>query len=218
MSRLIDECHAVRAAFDRSYAGGGDYFGSAPSAGVARLFRRLAAGGGAALELGSGDGRNALFLARLGFEVTAVDSSAAGITALQQQASSEGLPVRAVCADMRSFPLPRSRWDLVVLVTALGFLTEEELNPLACRLMEALTPGGYLVAEEFTRHDPGFTRAGPASEFSDLMQHYFAPGELSELFVGLDVQRYREFELHDEGHGRPHRHAMARFVGRKPRG
>jgi tellurite methyltransferase len=65
------------------------------------------------LDLGCGEGRNALFLAGRGFEVTAVDISEQGISKLCSLACQRGLTVRAEVADMRSYQLDRE-FDLII--------------------------------------------------------------------------------------------------------
>src|SRR5262245_32675815 len=65
------------------------------------------------LDLGCGEGRNALFLAERGFDVTAVDISAHGINKLRSLASQSHLPVRTEISDMRSYQFGR-HYDLII--------------------------------------------------------------------------------------------------------
>lgn len=207
---------AVGTTFDDRYRVRRAYFGTGPSGPLAGLFRRLAAdGGGRALDLGAGDGRNSLFLARQGFDVTAVDASAAGLRHLETTARAEDLSVSTVCSDIRNTQFGVKRWDLVVCVTVLGFLEASELPDVARRAIDAMRSGGCLAAEEFTRQDPGFHGEGPASEFAHLVRRFFGPGELKRLFRPLETERYREFSVLDTTHGRPHRHGLVRYIGRK---
>ena len=72
--------------------------------------------GGLALDLACGTGRNALFLARSGFTVEAIDISVAALKRLQSEARRRGVDVRCVAADLDIFPIPVDRYDLVVVV------------------------------------------------------------------------------------------------------
>jgi len=76
------------------------------SAEIVELCTRLPKGA-RTLDLGAGDGRNALFLGRQGFTVTAVDISAAGITKLQHLANQQHLSIRAVIEDLRTYEIKR---------------------------------------------------------------------------------------------------------------
>ncbi len=58
---------------------------------------------GTVLDLGCGQGRDALFLARLGYTVTGVDTSEVGLRQMEAQAKKEGLVVRAIVADLYTF-------------------------------------------------------------------------------------------------------------------
>jgi len=60
------------------------------------------------LDLGAGDGRNALFLSRQGHNVTAVDISALGIAKLLHRANEQHLSITALTEDLRAYPRPSS--------------------------------------------------------------------------------------------------------------
>ncbi len=218
MSSVIEQSDAaVRGAFDRSYDATASYFGPEPSPALRRLIERpCVRRPGDALDIGAGYGRNALYLAGQGFRVTAVDCAPAGIVRLRRQAARRRLGLRAVCQDIRQFDIAPRSWDLVLAVTVLGFVPAGGQPGLARDITQGLRPGGYLLVEEYSQHDPGFTGEGPASEFADLLRHFFAPGELPRLFAGLEVEQYSEFSLTDHTHGRPHRHGLARLLARAP--
>src|ERR1051325_5565980 len=88
-----------------------DTFGK-PSDEVIALAKELPPGA-AVLDLGCGEGRNALFLAERGFDVTAVDVSEHGVNKLRLLASQRGLNVRTDVADMRSYHFDR-KFDLII--------------------------------------------------------------------------------------------------------
>ncbi|MHC4591373.1 MAG: class I SAM-dependent methyltransferase [Planctomycetota bacterium] len=201
--------------FDRRYRARSLYFGSGPSTWLIRSARRLVRPGSRALELGCGYGRNALHLAQLGFNVTAVDASPAAIAELEARARAEDVRLRTVCADLVDCSLGRGRYDLIVAVTVLGLLDSDALETVAGRIMDALRPGGCLMAEEFARSDPGCSGRGPVSEFSWLVRHYFGPGEIPRLFDPLMVMACEEVGVVDRMHGRPHRHCLERYIGRR---
>src|SRR5437763_770102 len=95
---------------------------------------------GKALDLACGTGRNALWLAAHGWEVTAVDGSDVAIEILNAAASDQGLPIRCVRADLESgeYEIQPAAWDLVVM----SYYLQTELFQPA---FEGLRPGGALV-------------------------------------------------------------------------
>jgi SAM-dependent methyltransferase len=99
---------------------------------------------GRALDVACGDGRNALWLARQGFAVDAVDVAFAGLARLAAAARREGLVVRPIQADLEQFPLPSERYAVVVNCRYL----QRTLFPA---LRGAVQPGGVIVFETFLR-------------------------------------------------------------------
>jgi 2-polyprenyl-3-methyl-5-hydroxy-6-metoxy-1,4-benzoquinol methylase len=99
---------------------------------------------GRALDVACGAGRNALWMAREGFAVDAIDIAHAGLRRLTVGARREGLSVHAVQADLEDFPLPAERYAVVVNTLYL----QRSLFPA---LRRAVTPGGVIVFETFLR-------------------------------------------------------------------
>lgn len=154
---------------------------------------------GRALDVACGAGRNALFLARRGFEVVAVDLSAEGLRALQRRAREERLPVRPVQADLVRFSLRPGRFDVVVNTHFL----ERRTFPL---LREALAPGGLLVFETYNVDEIDLLGGDIRREYA------LERGELRRAFGDLEVLVYEEgvFER-QEG-----RRGLGRLIARNP--
>ena len=152
---------------------------------------------GRALDLASGLGDQALYLAYQGWQVEAIDISEVGLARARQRERRAGLRVAWIVADLTTFVLPSDRYDLI---TCFYYLQREGL---AEQIGRALRPGGILIFETFT-HDQ---LAMPDSHIKNP-EHTLQPGELLRLFPGLRVRRYRD-ELVD---GR----AVAGLVAEKP--
>lgn len=133
---------------------------------------------GRALDVATGTGRNALYLAEQGFEVTAVDVSAVAVDRGREEAAGRGLDIDWVVADLDSDPLPGDDYDLVTVF--------RYRNPRVWpRLAEALAPDGWVVVEHHLRTHRD--AAGPSSEDFRL-----EPGELLRAFADLRVVHYSE--------------------------
>jgi SAM-dependent methyltransferase len=139
----------------------------------------LLGGGGRALDVACGDGRDALYLAQLGFEVDAVDVSDVAIDALRAAAPERAPTVHPRVVDLEREPLPEGEYDVVV---SFNYLQRELFGALE----RALRPGGWLVFETFGRAhiDELGKRMNPAYVLDD--------NELLRSFPGLRVRRYRE--------------------------
>jgi len=99
---------------------------------------------GKALDIGMGQGRNSLFLARLGWSVTGVDISEKGIEIARQEAREGNLNVSCVLADFATYDLGNAQWDLI-----LGIYMGNLILSHAKRIAGALRSGGLLVVENF---------------------------------------------------------------------
>jgi len=99
---------------------------------------------GRALDVGAGQGRNSLYLARQGWDVTGVDISDAGIEIVRKQAERSKLKFTGVVADFSSYDLGTAQWDLVVGIY-IGHLITVHAKTIAA----ALRPGGHLVVENY---------------------------------------------------------------------
>ena len=102
----------------------------------------------AVLDVGCGQGRDALFIARRGHQVTGVDISRTGVAQLLEDALREGLPIQAHVADLRDYA-PQETYDVLLIDRTLHMLDRETRLQLLARLLRATREGGYLlIADE----------------------------------------------------------------------
>lgn len=134
---------------------------------------------GRALDIGTGEGRNALFLASQGWAVTGFDASAAGVKAALTEADKRHVRLTAVVADVDTFDYGREQWDLVV-----GLYMHDMLTRHAGAIAASLTPGGLLVVEGMQYGAMGAGVGG------DRYGHH--PNELLRAFDTLRVVFYEE--------------------------
>ncbi len=99
-----------------------------------------------ALDLGMGQGRNSLYLAKKGWNVTGVDIADEAVAYALKQAKENKLSIDAVVAPMETFDFGTSKWDLVVHVYE-GCFDDVRVK----KIKEGLKPGGTLVFEFFHR-------------------------------------------------------------------
>ena len=139
---------------------------------------------GDALDVASGRGRNALWLADRGLTTVALDRDPSAVQFVREQAQDRGLPLRGEVVDLEreDARLGVAAYDLIVVVRYLH-------RPLFPRIKAALRPGGLLVYETFTREQ---AQRGHPTNPAFLLE----PGELRELVQPLEiiVEREGEFE------------------------
>ncbi len=155
---------------------------------------------GRALDMACGNGRNALYLARLGFTVDALDISDVAIGWLSDRVRQEGLPVHPRCCDLTTEKLPERRYEIVLNFNYLE-------RSLFSGLEEALKGGGLLIFESFTRDDPFVARRPINPAFT------LEAGELRGAFADLAVLDYRETTLFADDPEKTR--AVASLVARK---
>ncbi len=176
---------------------------AAPERGPAAFLvehRRLLPPRGRALDVAMGTGRNALYLASLGYEVTGIDVSEVAVARCREEAARLGLRIEAIQADLELYEIAIDAYDIVTNF----YYLQRDLTP---HLTAALRPGGVLVFETFTTEQRQFGWGPQQEEF------LLRPGELRSLFPGLKVLAYRE-ELVERENERGTK-AVAGLVARK---
>lgn len=115
--------------------------------------------GGKILCVAEGEGRNAVYLATLGYQVTAVDSSSVGLAKAQKLARENNVSLTTVVADLGDFPVETEAWDGVVSIFA--HLPEALRAELHNRIAKGLKPGGMLILEAYTPQQIELGTGGP---------------------------------------------------------
>lgn len=156
-----------------------------------------------ALDIGSGSGRNSLYLARRGYQVTAVDLSQVGLDLTAQQAKAAGLAVSTVRQDINNFNFGEGRWDVILLIDF-----PFPYRVLLPRIAKGLKPGGLVIVQDVSVHQPGTT-----SPDGNLHYTFMDRRDLDAPFAGFHI-------LHDEEANEPTvwgvQAMMVRFAARKP--
>src|SRR2546423_5147652 len=99
---------------------------------------------GTALEIGMGQGRNTIAMARLGWDVTGIDISDEGIRQALAEAKKQNVNIHAILASADNFDYGSERYDLIYATFEHQIVTDN-----ASKLISALKPGGMIVIEGF---------------------------------------------------------------------
>ncbi len=196
---------------DRYRAAGEAYlFGTAPNRYLAAQAALLAPGM-RALSVADGEGRNAVWLAEQGLDVTATELSPVAIEKAEALAASRGVKVDFALADALNWIYPDDAFDLVVAVF-IQFAAPDERAALFERLQRTLRPGGRIVLQGYTPKQLEYRTGGPSA-----VENLYTAALLREAFAGLEIETLDEYEDElDEGSAHRGRSALIGMVARKP--
>jgi SAM-dependent methyltransferase len=116
---------------------------------------------GKLLSLGEGEGRNAVYLAALGFDVTAVDSSDVGLEKARRLAAEKNVKLTTITADLGEYQIQPDSWDVIVSIFC--HVPSAIRVPLHQAVVRGLKPGGVFVLEAFTPRQIEMKTGGPNS-------------------------------------------------------
>lgn len=155
---------------------------------------------GRALDVAMGSGRNAIYLAKMGFEVEGVDISSEAVSKAIALAKKAGVTIRAQTADLESkYQIEKGRYNVIICFNYL----QRSLIP---QIKDGLRRGGMVVYETFLIEQ---ARWGKPKNPDFLLRH----NELLELFRDFRCLRYREGTIENEGDKR----AIASILAEKVR-
>ena len=150
--------------WDERYSAEEYAYGTAPNEFLLEKFSGIPKG--KVLSLAEGEGRNAVFLAKQGYAVTAVDSSLVGLNKARKLAQENGVTVEFIHADLADYDLGENKWDgIVSIFCPLPSSLRKEVYK---KVIAALKPKGVFLLEAYT---PDQLRHGTGGGNSvDLMQ------------------------------------------------
>ena len=166
--------------WDERYAAAGQLWGAEPNRFVVEAVEDLPRG--SLLDLGCGQGRNAVWLATQGFDVTGLDLSPVAVEQAQALAEQVGVNVEFAAADITRWSPGERRWDYVLLsYIQVPPADRERLHAIA---VEALAPGGTIVvvAHHLDNLESGV--AGP--QYPEVL---FTEEMLERDFADLEIAR-----------------------------
>ena len=181
----------MRAAWDARYADQDDVWGSDANRFLVEIAADLPAG--RALDLGSGQGRNAFWLADRGHVVTGLELSPVAVDQATAVAKEHGLDTSFRAVDLTTWNPDGEEWDLVVL--AYLQLPAETRRPIHAVAAAAVAPGGRLIVIAHHRDNLDHGIGGPP--YPEVL---FTEDELAEDFAALDIER-NERVLRPTDHG-----------------
>lgn len=174
--------HSAREKWDKIYSG---QTGTAEPCWVLSSYAYLLPGNGTAVDVASGRGGNALYLAASGLQTTAIDISPVGLEQLQATAQQRSLAIHTRAEPVSEGSLGEAQWDVVVVSNYLQ-------RDLFAGIARALKPDGLLFYETFVKNKCD-SSAGPGNP-----EYLLDNNELLNAFSDLSIRVY--IDLQTTGH------------------
>lgn len=162
------------------------------------------------LVVGDGEGRNGVWLAQQGFDVTSVDYAAPGLRKARELALAKGTRLNTICADLTQWTWPRATFDAVVSVYV--HFSPAVRAAMHRAMLESLKPNGVLLLEGFNKDQVRYSSGGPRDAAM-----LFSQTELQSDFAGAKVE-FLEETVAELNEGQYHRGpgAVIRLILRRP--
>ncbi|KAJ3260005.1 hypothetical protein HK103_001515 [Boothiomyces macroporosus] len=184
-------------------------FGTQPNDYLCQVVQHIKPGG-KVLSLGEGEGRNAIHLAKLGFQVDCVDLSIEGVKKLNEWAKQEGLQdkVKAFVADLEAYEM-KPGYDAIISIWC--HMPSSVRVKVHAKVVKSLAIGGYFILEAYTPKNIGRGTGGP-QDADRVLTADILPDELT----GLKTVKMEELErdIH-EGGGHNGMSSVIQYLGVK---
>ena len=202
--------HPDLARWNERFSAADFVFGTAPNAFLAAQAPRLKRGM-SALCVADGEGRNSVWLAKQGLQVTAFDFSPVGLAKAKQFARDSGVSVDYRLSTVGDWNWDEPRYDLVVAIF-IQFSPPAERAQAFAGMIRALAPGGLVILQGYTPAQLKYDTGGPKQ-----VENLYTEQLLRDSFPGFEILHLgsRE-EVLDEGTRHRGMSAVIDLVARKP--
>ena len=157
-----------------------------------------------------GEGRNSVYLASLGHQVTAFDQAELGVAKARDLAADKGVTVDFRIADIEAWDWTQS-YDVVVAIF-IQFAPPDLRDRILRWLGQAVAPGGMLLLHGYVPRQLEYGTGGPPNA-----ANMYTPELLAGIYDGFEILRLEEYDREvDEGRGHSGRSALIDLVARKP--
>lgn len=195
--------------YDEAYRGEGYYWGQRPSAMCYRVLELMPPDRPLRLlDIGCGEGRNAVFFARNGYYVTAFDLSPVGVEKTARMADEVGVALDLFTADLLDFRLEEP-FDILFSTGTLHYIPPELRGKILGNYKQFTNPDGLHAFSVFV-HKPFI----PRPPDGEAMAHAWISGELFTHYHDWRIEFCTEEIFDCTSGGVPHQHAMNRILAR----
>lgn len=210
--------------YDKSYSSHKAVFGEKPEKILVDFYTQID-NSAPILDIGAGQGRHSLFLARKGYAVEALEPSEVGIKQIQETAEKNSYPIFLSHCNLSTFEPKTDYYSAVLIFGILQILTRDEINSLITTMYDWVAEESLIFITAFSTENASYAvhknndKEIGKNSFVDsdgMVRTYLEPNEILELFPNYKVLHHKEFltEMHHHGDGEMHQHAMIEAVFR----
>ncbi len=169
----------TKSMWDQLYNRSQFVYGKAPARFISQNYHFLPYGS-SVLDMGMGEGRNAVFLAKKGYKVTGIDISSVAVKKAQLLAKEFKVKIKTVVASLNDYDFGESAFDSIICFYYVD-------RSLIEKMTKWLKPGGHIIFEAFNIKQRAKEAKKAASE-----SYYLKDGELFDLFEGFKILKFEE--------------------------
>jgi tellurite methyltransferase len=199
--------------YNKKYSGKDYYWGKNPSSTAKKLMKIISTinfSGKKMIDLGCGEGRDAVFYAKKGFEVLAIDISEQGLKKAEKYAKEENLKIKIVKENIIDYRL-EERYDIIISTGVLHYLPPRQRTEKFQNYKKFTNKGGINAFSVFVKK-PFIEKAPDA----DPNAYFFKSGELMTYYWDWEILYCTEEIFDCNSSNIPHKHAVNRIIARKP--
>jgi len=184
---------------------------------------------GPVLDLGVGEGRNALFFAQKGHSVHGIDTSQAAVDKCLERAHQGGLAMTCAVQNLVDTEIEAESQALIISTMTLQFVKKSDSDDVILRIKQGLMPGGMVYITVFSTENPGYQKlkrtqkeVEPNTFYfpkDNSYRHFFTREELLTPFSDFQLFDFSQAIGRDPGHPGapdPHNHGSLTYLGQKP--
>lgn len=200
------------------------YWGLKPEEGLKEVVKY--APKGIALDIGAGEGRNSIFLAKNGFKVEAVDKIKEGLEKCQKFAKEYNLPIKIKIIDITKFNFKKNKYSLILSIATLDFLKFSEIQKITLKIEKNLKRNGIFYLVVFSTKDQFFKECKKKKlkmiekntfylPQLKIFRHFFEKKELFNLLKNFEIIEIKEKKIKDIYHDKRHFHHIIKIILKK---
>ncbi len=175
------------------------------------------------LDLGIGQGRNSIPLAKLGYNITGVDFSYKNLERCKELCPKLNL----VRADIRIFEIEKDKYDLISSRCVLHFFHKDDMHQILHNIKENLKANGLVYIQVFSVEDPKLQKHINSNNFevlennilhnivNDTFVSFYTKNEILDLFSDFKTISISEEYFLDQGDDIPYYSGIIKYVGQK---
>ena len=200
-----------RTQYETCYAGDEYYWGLEPAPFLDELLEMVGTdpAGLKVLDIGCGEGKDAVYMAQRGCSVTAFDITESGIRKTQRLAETRGVAIRAFTADINDFTIDDT-FDIVYSTGTIQYLFDDRIVPFFEKVRAMVNVGGYVyfnvfVEKPYLELPPDWDREEKMWKTGDLFQH----------FADWEICKIAEITFEDNSADVKHYHCMDTVIAKR---